>query len=74
MEILIQGTGLFIYPLAFCSIILITLLLDRLYALRTSAVMPNGLLLKILKNQIPTPSTLKQSVAGRIAAFFLCRN
>lgn len=70
MEALIQGAGIFIYPLGICSLLFLMIVSERLYALRLAAVMPKGLLLSILKGQVLDSHVLKQSVAGRIADFF----
>ena len=37
---LIKGAGLLIYPLGLCSVIAVYIIFERLYALRSAAVLP----------------------------------
>jgi biopolymer transport protein ExbB len=68
MADLIKACGLFIYPLAFLSVMGLFVILERLMALRTSRVIPT-----YIQNDIIEKSSLPQgetgSVAGRILLF-----
>ena len=68
MNDLIGACGWFIYPLGFCSVLGLFIILERLIALRPSRVIPAH-----IQNEIIEKNTLPQgearSVAGRILLF-----
>lgn len=46
----LKGAGLFIYPLGLCSLLGLTVILERLYALRSSRIFPEALSRRLLEN------------------------
>ena len=54
---IIQAAGWPIWPLIFASIIALAIIAERLWSLRTSAVMPNGLLMQVVKEYQQNGST-----------------
>lgn len=67
---IISGAGIFIYPLALCSFLAVFIVVERLFALRTERVMPGSVITPLLAGKRPEVTSLKESAAGRIAAFF----
>ncbi len=64
---LIHGAGLLFYPLLVCSLVLVFIIGERTYALRTTAVMPQDLVDAIIENK--PYSGGKYSVLARILDF-----
>jgi biopolymer transport protein ExbB len=64
---LLKGADLLIYPLALCSLILVYILCERVYALRTSAVLPPDLVEAVVAGG-PTAGG-EHSVLGRVVRF-----
>lgn len=62
-----KGAGVLIYPLALCSIIAVYILCERLYALRTEAVLPNDLVDAIVEGK-PAQAG-RHSVLARVVEF-----
>ena len=67
---IISGAGIFIYPLGLCSFLAVFIVVERLIALRTRRVMPDAVIDPLLAGKRPEGVPLKNSAAGRIAAFF----
>jgi biopolymer transport protein ExbB len=63
----IKSTGVFIYPLAVCSLVGAFIIFERLYALRRSAVLPSDLVEAIVSGR-PASGGMS-SVLGRILTF-----
>lgn len=64
---IIKGAGLLIYPLALCSFIAVYIIAERLYAIRTEAVLPEELVNAIIEGR---PTQLgKNSVLARVVEF-----
>lgn len=61
---LIQGAGVFIYPLLLCSLVGAFIIIERLIALRTSQVFPSRLMDRFLEGRVE--DVMDDSVAGRI--------
>ena len=67
---IIEGAGIFIYPLGFCSIIATLLILERFYALQTNHVIPINIQEKLSSKKFPHTSGDDDSIAGKIIHFF----
>ncbi|PWU06198.1 MAG: MotA/TolQ/ExbB proton channel family protein [Verrucomicrobia bacterium] len=67
---IIEGAGIFIYPLGLCSFVAIYMILDRLIALRTPCIIPNSLKERLTVGKLDQLDFNSQSVAGRIMLFF----
>jgi biopolymer transport protein ExbB len=63
---LIEGAGLFLWPLAFCSLLVVFLVSERAIALITNRVIPTTLLQVAQKGEARSLKCNSQSVAGRI--------
>lgn len=67
---IIEGAGIFIYPLGLCSFVAIYMILERLIALRTSCIIPGSLKSRLIVGKIDQLELNDDSVAGRILLFF----
>lgn len=67
---IIEGAGIFIYPLGLCSFIAVYMLLERLIALRTHSIIPPGLKSRLIVGKMDQIDANDSSVAGRIMLFF----
>ena len=70
MVSIIQGAGVFIYPLGLCSVIAVFVIAERLLALRTRRILPQELLDALVAggdNALPDNG---DSVGARIVRFF----
>ena len=65
---IVDGAGIFIWPLGLCSFLSVFIIVERLIALRTDNVIPKELVDSFLEGQIP--EALDESVAGRILRFY----
>ena len=66
---LIEGAGIFIWPLGLCSFFAVFIIVERLIGLRPSAVMPKELVDSLIGGKIP--DQIDDSVGGRILQFYL---
>jgi biopolymer transport protein ExbB len=66
---LIQGSGIFVYPLGLCSFLAVFIIIERLIALRAARTLPEYLATQLIEGKIPEHSD-PVSVAGRIIWFF----
>lgn len=67
---LIEGAGLFLWPLGFCSILVVFLITERALALVSSRVVPVNLFQAVRRGEARSLKTTDQSVAGRIIIFW----
>ena len=67
---LFTNVGIFLYPLAACSLIAATITLERLWALRQSRVLPVHMLEAFVAGRVDTLPADLQSVSGRIVTFY----
>ncbi len=67
---ILREAGPFAYPLALCSFFSVFIVVERLIALRTSRVMPKGLVEALLSGRALDWSGDIKSVGGRIVYFF----
>lgn len=65
---LIEGAGIFIWPLGFCSVMAIFILIERLIALRSSSIIPNSIYDSLVGGSIPESDS--SSVCGRLIEFY----
>ena len=68
MDLLINA-GVFLYPLALCSIVAVAITIERLLALRNSRVMPNHWSEAFLLHDSDQMQDDSRTVVGRIIAF-----
>lgn len=73
MDLLINA-GVFLYPLALCSVVAVAISIERLLSLRKSRVMPRHLVEAFLTHDLENLKGDRHSVAGRIIAFQKERN
>lgn len=66
----INQTGLFFFPLLLCSILATYISIERYFALRKSAVFPNGFLEEVLAGKVNSVNYTEASLAGRLLEFF----
>jgi biopolymer transport protein ExbB len=67
---LIEGAGLFLWPLGFCSLLVVFLISERAIALITSRVIPPSLLQSVRKGEASSIKCNSDSTAGRIIIFW----
>ncbi len=65
---IVDGAGIFIWPLGLCSFFSVFIIVERLIALRTNNVIPKELVDSFVAGRIP--EVLDESVAGRILRFY----
>jgi biopolymer transport protein ExbB len=63
----LKSAGVFVYPLALCSLVAAFIIFERLFALRRSAVMPDDLVESIVAGRSVPGGT--SSVLGRVIGF-----
>ena len=66
---IIEGSGVFIYPLGLCSILGIFVIFERGISLRLENILPKSLVDKVIAGQIDDPHEA-ESVLSRILYFF----
>ena len=67
MQTLLQGAGIFIWPLTFCSLLAVFLIVERALALRASRVAPEAVLKAVLNGDLDQVGAADgESVAGRL--------
>jgi biopolymer transport protein ExbB len=69
MQELIQNAGVFAWPLGLCSILAAVIIIERLFALRRSSIIPRRYEIAFSEGSIPKEGDL-ESVAGRIIDIF----
>ena len=67
---LLNNIGLFFYPLAACSLIAVTITLERLWMLRQSRVLPPHVLEVFISGNIDNLDADLHTVSGRIVSFY----
>jgi biopolymer transport protein ExbB len=66
---LIEGAGIFAYPLILCSVLGVFIIFERLFALRDARVIPQDIMDDFLEGRLPAEAD-ESSVVGRILSFF----
>ncbi|MBR6389040.1 MAG: MotA/TolQ/ExbB proton channel family protein [Opitutales bacterium] len=69
MDFILQGAGVFIYPLGFCSVVALFIIVERLIALRKSNVAPDNLAAALMAEGAEAVPEGNSSLA-RIVKFF----
>jgi biopolymer transport protein ExbB len=67
---LLNNAGIFIYPLALCSLVAVFITIERLIALRPSRIMPAPLVDAFISGNLSGLDCDGSSVAGRIGRFY----
>ncbi len=70
MNYILQGLGLFLYPLGLCSILAVAVFVERFWALRASAVISAEVEVGLRNGQL-NPSEEDTSAAGRLIRYLL---
>ncbi|WOO41336.1 MotA/TolQ/ExbB proton channel family protein [Rubellicoccus peritrichatus] len=70
MENIFTGAGVFLYPLALCSILALFIIVERLTALRTRKILPKDLVDKFVTGEVLDLDGDHDSVGGRILFFY----
>lgn len=70
MEDIFTGAGVFLYPLALCSILALFIIVERLTALRTRKILPKDLVDKFVTGEVLDLDGDHDSVGGRILFFY----
>lgn len=70
----ISDTGIFFYPLLFCSVLLIYISIERALALRNSVILPDSFMVSLLDGSLGDTQQGNElgnrSLAGRLVEFF----
>lgn len=74
MNFVLEGAGVFIYPLGLCSFIAVFIIIERLIALRDSKVLPRGITEEIIAGILPDDENPHASSIGRILYFYRKKN
>ncbi len=67
---LIEGAGIFIYPLGLCSLFAVFILIERFLALRPAKIMPKTMVEAFIKGEVKDLSADSSTVGGRILQFY----
>ena len=65
----ISNTGIFFYPLLFCSLLLIYISIERSLALRDSVILPDTFMASLLSGTLIDSDFGNESLAGRLVGF-----
>ncbi len=72
MEFILQGAGIFIYPLGLCSVAAVFIIIERLLSLRSGKVVPRKIEKLLFEGKLPEVED--KSSAGRIVSFYKLAN
>ena len=70
MKFILEGAGIFIYPLGLCSFIALFIIIERMVSLRDSKVVPREVANSLVSGLLPQMSDNLSSSVGRILYFF----
>lgn len=70
MNTILEGAGWFLLPLGLCSICAVFILAERLYALRSSKILPKAIVDSFVTGDVLELEGDHDSVAGRILFFY----
>jgi len=70
MNFILEGAGIFIYPLGLCSFIALFIIIERLISLRDSKIIPREIANSIIGGKIPDTADNLTSSIGRILYFY----
>lgn len=68
MKFILEGAGIFIYPLGFCSFLALFIIIERLISLRDSKIVPREIAGMLVSGVLPSASPA--SSVGRILYYF----
>ncbi|MEM7671831.1 MAG: MotA/TolQ/ExbB proton channel family protein [Verrucomicrobiota bacterium] len=74
MKELLENAGIFAWPLGIFSILALTIIVDRLIALRSGRIMPDRLVKDFIKGDLESTEADSRSAGGRILEFFRSAN
>ncbi|MFI3291876.1 MAG: MotA/TolQ/ExbB proton channel family protein [Opitutales bacterium] len=66
MDFILEGVGVFIYPLALCSLVAVYVIIERIISLRQSKIVPKEIEQALLEGKGLEDLASLNSVAGRI--------
>lgn len=67
---LIEGAGIFVYPLGLCSLFAVFIIVERLLALRQSRIMPRSMVNAFIMGDLSKLEPEEKTVGGRIYKFY----
>ena len=67
---IIEGAGVFIYPLGLCSLIAFAIIIERVIALRKSAIIPDDLVDAFVTGDVLERKIDAQTIGGRVVRFY----
>lgn len=67
---LIEGAGVFIYPLGVCSLLAFVIIIERLIALRKSVIIPDVLVDSFVRGDVLQQKIDANTVGGKIVQFY----
>ena len=70
MKFILEGAGVFIYPLGLCSFLALFIIIERLVSLRDAKVLPREVANSLISGRLPQISDDFASSIGRILYFF----
>ncbi len=70
MDFIIEGAGIFIYPLGLCSFLALYIMIERFIALRESKIIPKDVLNALISGRIPDVKGDFGTAAARIINFY----
>ncbi|GHB92218.1 MotA/TolQ/ExbB proton channel family protein [Cerasicoccus arenae] len=70
MNGILEGAGWFVIPLGLCSILMVFILAERLFALRNSKILPKAIVDSFVTGEVLELEGDHESVAGRILFFY----
>ncbi len=70
MRFILEGAGVFIYPLGACSFLALFIIIERLISLRDSKTVPREIADSLIVGKLPRLSNELSSSIGRILYFF----
>lgn len=74
MDFLLEGAGLFIYPLGLCSFVALFVIIERLISLRTSRVIPHKVADALVSGDLADCDGDQKTAVGRIIYFCKASN
>ena len=70
MKFILEGAGLFIYPLGMCSLLALYIIIERIISLRDSKVLPKEIAAAIINGDISDVKIDLKTTIGRIVYFY----
>ncbi len=69
MDFILEGAGLFIYPLGLCSLIAVYIIVERMLALRNGRIISKKAMRALISGDILKIDASEKTLAGRIVKF-----